>query len=230
MKRLLFGAVFLAAVSAHADTGLPGKEWHGAQWIGAGGNPALYSQYLPVFRLDCSFESDGDRSTVFFGANDRRLGSAFLNKEHVEAPEGSSFIAIEIDDKSGKIRLKRRNYTAGEDEPTLLAEADLRTKGKSHDIGISCSLGNIEISVDGESLIKKGVNPYGNGGDYMAYPVLADVGLASDDSIKGNFTVSNFRSPNAVLTETESISATPATLCSFRPKSPDRPCCEALSR
>lgn len=199
----------LSSIAVHAATGMPGKDWHGAQWIGAGDELALYSQYLPVFRLNCTFEGDGTKNTIFFGANDERLSNAFLNKEHVAAAEGTSYIALEFDNINGKARLMRRNYTAGENKPTLLAEADYQSKGRKHDIVVNCSLGNIGIDIDGKKIISKGINPYGNGGDYMAYPVLADVGLSSDGSIKGDFTIRNFRSPNAILAKIDGLSVSP---------------------
>lgn len=209
MRKLLLGAAVLAGFAAHAAIGVPGERWHGAQWIGAGDSLPVYPQYLPVFRLDCEFEADGGRNTVFFGANDERLSASFLNKNHVETAPNTSYIAVEFDSDNQKARLIRRNYTSGEDTPLVLAEKEYSLRDGANSLSASCVLGNIEISVNGEKLFAKGVNPYGNGGDYMAYPVLADVGLASDGAIKGRFTVRNQRSPQAVLTVIDGLSAAP---------------------
>lgn len=209
MRKFLAVVAVLAGVAAQGTAGVTDDEWHGAQWIGAGDELPLYPQYLPVFKLECSFESNGLKNTVFFGANDERLSKSFLNKEHVEAAGGTSYIALELDGKQGKARLLRRNYTDNEELATIISEADYTEKKGTHKIDISCSLGNIEVDVDGQRLFAKGVNPYGNGGDYMAYPVLADIGLTSDGHIKGVFTVRNFRSPNAVLTTIEGLAAAP---------------------
>ena len=209
IKRFLLGTALFAGLAAQGAAVMPEDDWHGARWIGAGNELALYPQYLPVFRLECTFESEGPKNTIFFGANDERLGKAFLNKEHVEADKGTSYIALELDGKRGKARLLRRNYIANEDIPSVIAEADYTDKRGPQKVGISCSLGNLEISIDGKPMFSKGINPYGNGGDYMAYPVLADVGLTSDGSVKGNFTIRNFRSPNAVLSTIEDIAAAP---------------------
>lgn len=216
-KILILAASLLTGSDAHAMTGMPGEEWHGAQWIGAGESLAIYPQYLPVFRLDCTLESDGAKTAIFFGANDERLSKAYLNKDHIEASEGTSYIAVELDKADGKIRLLRRNYTSGENTPTVMAETDCQIKGPDHDISVKCSLGNIEIYLDGDRLIATGVNPHGNGGDYMAYPVLADIGLTSDGRAKGEFSVRNFRSPSAILTSSGPLTTAPGDTAFISP-------------
>lgn len=205
MKNLLLTIFATGAIAASAAP----ADWHGAQWIGADGSPAVYPAYMPVFRLQCDYESDGAVSTVFFGANDERLTTPYLNKDHVAASPGTSYLALQLDSTAKKIRLLRRNYTAGEDTPTLMAEADFSPGPGRHSIDISCALGYIDIDIDGARVLSKGVNPCGNGGDYMAYPVLGDVGVSSDADIRATFTVRNRRSPGATVGTTGEIEAAP---------------------
>lgn len=195
MREFFFATMAAAALCASA--GNSSDVWGDAQWIGSGDGPALYAQYLPVFRLDCGLESDGGDCAVFFGANDERLQKAFLNQGHVVAGPGESYFALEF--SGGKARLMRRNIAADENKPVLVAEADFELPSGHHELTLRCSLGNVTVDVDGRRIISKGVNPYGNGSDYVAYPVLADVGVCARGKAQADFTARSFRSPEAVL-------------------------------
>lgn len=209
--RAFFLSFMCAVLSAAAtSTGIPGADWHGAQWIGAGHAMPLYPQYLSVFNISCTISGDSDKAAVIFGANDMRLAKPHLNRWHLRRGYGESYVAVELDSKANKVRLIRRGYTPAEDLPTILAEADYIPDGSKHKIDIRCNIGNTDIYIDDHKILSRNINPYcrgGNNADFNAAPVLADPALCSDGNLSvENLTVSNFRAPGATLFNTGELS------------------------
>lgn len=71
--------------------------WNGARWIGGSDEDmVLYSHYLPVFRLDCSFQMKKQamsRKIAFvYGANDERLMDANKNIYHIASGKDEAYI------------------------------------------------------------------------------------------------------------------------------------------
>lgn len=214
MKHILASAVIATAmISCTSGNGIgtPDSSWHGAEWIGAPDTELpCFPQYMPVFCIDYTYTTDGNNNTVFLGANDMRLAQAHLNKEHVAAAPGTSYIAIELDDATGTARLLRRNYKSDEDTPTLMAEGKYTPDGSKHTITAKCELGLMDIYIDGDSVMHAGVGPYGNSSEAIAYPMLADVGITSDGNISdGNIRIYNLRSPHCTVATIADISSAP---------------------
>ena len=76
--------------------------WNGARWIGGSDEDmVLYSHYLPVFRLDCSFQmkkqATSRKISFVYGANDERLMNANQNIYHIASGKDESYIKVEFD-------------------------------------------------------------------------------------------------------------------------------------
>ena len=217
---------FETGLMAHKNGNNP---WNDCQWIGIDeADNALSSQYLPVFKLDVTVQLDSlHKSTKFgllFGMNDERLMKGYLNKFGLASQKDSSYVLLEWDAsqamKGGPtyIRIYRHGYTPEDNahlpikEWTLPDSIACRAKAWApHRISVRECLGETSISVDGVPLAPVGINPLGNGGDYMAFPVLADVGLRLAPGQKVNitrFAVCNYRSPGNTIVNLDDLCGT----------------------
>ncbi|MEJ2882300.1 family 78 glycoside hydrolase catalytic domain [Pedobacter sp. GR22-6] len=201
--------------------------WGGAKWIGADDKHlALYSHYLPVFKLSFSLQLDENSGSTkagfIYGANDLRLMDSNKNLFKLANPKDSAYIMIELD-LSGKqpnaqatLNVYRRGY-APEDRKekplkTFLIPSSIinpSTKYHNHRIHLSSNLGDTHIYMDGlekENLLGRlNLNPLGQGGDFIAFPVLGDVGYKVPYGQKASFSdleIRNYRSPSNVLVST----------------------------
>ena len=190
--------------------------WGGAQWIGTKENDQyLYSHYLPVFRLACSVRLDkGTRSThasILYGCNDERLMEPGGNLWHLSAKRDSSYVRIELnadkvaDGGEAVVSVYRRGYHPKETGEHLMTEYAV-SKGiiskvnlyDSHRISIASCLGDTKVEMDGREIGTLNLNPLGKGGDFIAYPVVGDVGISLGKGQKvqfSEFEISNYRSP-----------------------------------
>ncbi len=67
-------------------------------------------------------------------------------------------------------------------------------------VSIASNLGHTDIFVNGKKVCYIGINPIGNGGDWLAFPVLAEMGVdISGNAVISNLKVRNFREPSNVL-------------------------------
>ena len=209
----------------------------GARWIGRrDGGVMFYANYFPVFRLSFDVRLDkASRSTAasfIFGANDPRLMDANKNLLGVCNPKDSSYIKLELDAAARAINIYRRGYKRGEDgsQPiatfaiphSVINESNIYD---THKIHVAVNAGATEIYMDVphganastaddskklQTLIGKlNLNPTGQqGGDYIAYPVVGDVGIALRPGQKAAFSnieVRNFREPQDVITSIGSL-------------------------
>ena len=76
--------------------------WNGAKWIGGGDEDmVLYSHYLPVFKMNLSFqlkeEGAAKKAEFVYGANDERLMDANKNIYHIQSAINQSYVKIEFD-------------------------------------------------------------------------------------------------------------------------------------
>lgn len=195
--------------------------WHGARWIGGDDEDmVLYSPYLPVFRLDFSFqmkEQATSRKIAFvYGANDERLMDANKNLYHLSNGKDASYIKVAFDltplegGGSAWIHLYRAGYQP-DDKPSVplksfLIPNDVLNVGnqyQAHTFSLYSNLGFTTLKQGDVQLGEVNVNPLGQGGDFIAFPVVGEVGFALED-VKGfsgvKMEIRNFRSPENRLT------------------------------
>lgn len=179
----------------------------GARWIGGGGIP-FCSQYLPVFRIGFTVSVSGGRDAragFLYGANDMRLTDANRNILGMAADRDASYIEVQL--AADSLRLYRVGYRPADSAVRPLkafampAGFDINAV---HDVLISSSAGHTSISIDGRETGRLGINPMGNGGDYIAFPVVGDVGYRLPQGCEATFRnvrIENYRSPNNTLCE-----------------------------
>lgn len=203
------------------------NEWEKAQWIGGGkDNMVLYSHYLPVFRLNYAFcldsLSEASQAAFIYGANDERLMDSNKNLFGLAARKNESYIKIEIntlplrEGQEAEIRIFRVGFSPEDkkDIPfrtfaipqTLLNQMN---KYQEHMLTIASELGYTRIFFDGNAAAigEANLNPFGQGGDFTAFPVVGDVGFynpAGKQTASARIEVCNFRSPQNKLSVTHS--------------------------
>lgn len=211
-----------ATSSSWFETGLMSDRedspaWDGAQWIGGNQDShTFYSQYFPVFRLCCRLQLDkkskSTHASFIYGANDLRLMDADKNILGVKNAPNQSYIKVELNiSDAAHISIYRSGYTkkdiATQPHVTFAIPAALLIGNKryaSHEIMLSSVVGATEIAMDGVILGKTTLNPMGNNGDFIAFPVVGDIGFSTDPGQEAHFeelSVRNYRSPYAVLSK-----------------------------
>ena len=211
------------------ETGLMAKNeqdaaWGGAQWIGTGDDDqAFYAHYLPVFRLGFTVTFDrhshSTSASILYGGNDERLMDANKNIYHLQARRDSSFIRIELDGNSitkggqAKVKVYRKGYHPDDNADRPLTSFDIPQTiiGKHnlyqpHRMEVASNLGDSKIYVDRKEVGNVNLNPLGRGGDFIAYPVVGDVGIRLKQGQKATFTdlsISNLRSPGNVIAQVD---------------------------
>lgn len=198
--------------------------WNGARWIGGGDEDlVLYAQYLPVFKLNFTMQLDSTtkstRGGLLYGANDHRLIDPDKNYYRLKAVKDSSYIYAELDitaansNGAAVLNVYRAGYTPGDKTnqplksfPVPASIINGQNRYGKHTIYLSSVMGNTDFWIDGEDtknyIGHAGVNPIGQGGDFIAYPVLADVGFRVPQHQKAlfsNLIIRNYRGPSNVL-------------------------------
>lgn len=199
------------------------ENWEGAKWIGGGNEDmVLYSHYLPVFKMNYAFRlspSSPSLKTAFvYGANDRRLMDSNMNLYGLANRENESYIKIELDasplpqGKEANLKIYRAGFCPT-DTPqtplatlpvpdTLVSKANLY---QEHTIILKSNLGTTQFFIDDETraIGEVNLNPLGQGGDFIAFPVVGDVGfyLQEGEPMSAlRLEINNFRSPENRLT------------------------------
>lgn len=213
--------------SSWFETGLmnPGvSAWSGAKWIGGGNEDmVLFSQYLPVFTINYTVQLDKESGTTkagfVYGANDTRLMDKYKNMYNLENKRDSSFFLIEIDISSlpsngnAQLNLYRAGYTPHDKKNTPYKSFNVPSeiintdnKYEEHTLELRSELGYTRIYIDGtekENIVAEiNLNPLGQGGDFIAFPVVADIGffvLKNQEARFSNVKFSNFRNPSNVI-------------------------------
>lgn len=207
MKQSLLNAIVAATVaSSHLGVmGMPKQTkseqtpFEGAEWISIHSDSLpIYPEYLSVFQLGFNLDTPNRHgASILFGLDDPRLMDPNKNVYGLKNKSGESYMCLQIDGDS--IRLFRSGYAPSDEAATPLAAMYVDNFRHHNDsIEIAVNYGNIDIAVNGKKVGGKGMNPLGNGGDYIAFPVLA--GLVVDIPEESNATirdiaVNNFRDP-----------------------------------
>ena len=196
MKRLLYLFVALLPYVCCA-------QFDDAKWIGSN-HYTLYADYLPQFRISWTVQLDkkSDRLAVLFGGNDPRLMNRNMNILGVECGKDESYIKLELDASSHRTNVWRIGYTTKGKE--LMKSFDIGTVDAyaRHTIEVHCCLGVADFLLDGKKLGDVVLNPMGKGGDYIAFPQVANIGYemeAGQRATLHNMEVRNYRSPYGVL-------------------------------
>ncbi len=207
--------------------------WGGAKWIGGGdADMVLYAPYLPVFRLAYTVQLDADskstRASFVYGANDPRLLDKNKNLYHLQNQPNASYLRLELDiallaaKGPAQLRIYRVGYHPNDKQDTPFKSFAIPTallhngnKYARHTFELSSDLGYSRIYLDGtkreNQVAEVNLNPLGQGGDFIAFPVVADIGFAVPKGQAAAFSgveVRNFRSPGNVLF-TEQLGAQP---------------------
>ena len=196
------------------------KAWASAQWIGTKETDQyLFSHYLPVFRLAYAVQLDkttrSTRASILYGCNDERLMEPGGNLWHLSAKRDSSYIRIELntdkisEDGEAVVSIYRRGYNPEESGECLMAAygvpKEVVSKANlydSHRISIASCLGDTKVEMDDMEIGALNLNPLGKGGDFMAYPVVGDVGISLEKGQKAYFSefeIANYRSPGNTI-------------------------------
>ncbi|MEN5232990.1 alpha-L-rhamnosidase [Sphingobacterium faecium] len=198
--------------------------WNGARWIGGSEDDrVLYAHYLPVFKLNFSIQLDENtKSTTgafIYGANDPRLLNANMNYLRLQNNKDDSYIKIELNTEplsSGNaavLHIFRVGYVKNDSKRIPLKSMEVpsqfinkRNQYLKHTIYISSVLGDTEIYINGlekNNLIGSiNLNPLGKGGDFIAFPVVGEIGIAVPKDQVAFFSdveIRNFRSPSHLL-------------------------------
>lgn len=205
------------------------EAWKGAKWVGLPeSSNVLHSQYLPVFRFSISLQLDkrskSKQASFLLGVNDRRLMDANKNIYHLQNHQDASYIKLELntqgidDKKEATVAVYRVGYAKEDKQDVPLKvisiPASVINQGNrylKHHFEVAVNLGYTEIFVDGQSLGIQSLNPIGQGGDFLAFPVLADQGIAVNKSQMATFSeaeVRAFRSPGNVIVKVDKLQMT----------------------
>lgn len=203
-----------------------GEGWNNARWIGGGTeDKVLYSHYLPVFRLSFSLRFDrvsrSARAGFMYGANDERLMSRNKNMYSLENRKNESYVKVELDmtplDRNGQavMNIYRVGFHPDDKKdipyyrisvPRHLMNEDNRYE--KHTVHLSSNLGFTCFYLDQTEIGSVNLNPLGRGGDFIAFPMVGDLGL---DIPKGqsvafsDVTVSDFRTPSATIARVKKL-------------------------
>jgi Alpha-L-rhamnosidase N-terminal domain./Bacterial alpha-L-rhamnosidase. len=174
--------------------------------------------------------SGSSKASLVFGANDKRLMDKNKNVFNLSVKPNESYIRVELDcsnlvNKEGDfalIKVYRVGYHPEDkkDKPigSVVVPTSIINAGNvyaAHTIWVESSVGTLNFEVDGQKImipkpanyniyIPFGiqVNPMGIGGDYIGFPMVADVGFMLEKHQKAAFSnlqIRNYRSPSNIL-------------------------------
>ena len=196
MRTLLLCLAFSLSIVANAGI------FDEAKWIGpAGHDLQSCPDYLPVFKIEFDIEISGDGSgSIVYGLNDPRLLDSNMNIHNLCNKPDSSGIQVEFTG-NGKVNVYRYGYHPDDsDRPIASFDANIKP-GRNH-VVLANNLGHLDLYVNDTKTGYIGLNPIGNGGDYLAFPVLAEMAVYIPEeghaAISG-ITVRNFREPANVI-------------------------------
>lgn len=222
-----------ASAASWFETGLMSNDrtyqgWNGAKWIGAGDKDrTFYSHYLPVFKLNFSLQLDEasktTRSGFIYGANDERLMARYKNLYQLENKKDESYIKVELDiapllsGKEAALNIYRAGYHPNDKRDTPYKRFTIpqeiineHNKYDWHTISLRSNLGFTQFYVDNtdKQIGSVNLNPLGQGGDFIAFPMVGDVGYFVPAGQAASFSkveIANFRSPSNVITALQDV-------------------------
>lgn len=198
--------------------------WDGAKWIGGDDNDlVLYSDYLPVFNISYTIELDKNnestRAGFIFGANDPRLMNRNNNIYNLQNDKDESYIEVELDiskinvGENAFLHIYRVGYAPNDNKDiplqSLEIPATVINKGNQynkHTIQLKTMYGITNFYIDDKNdsyeIGRVTINPIGNTGDYICFPLLCEIGFSAKPGQSANFSnveVRNYRVPNNIL-------------------------------
>lgn len=204
---LLFSLLTAANVQAF--------EWsQKAQWIGTSDeDQCLYSPYLAAFRISFKqkLEKPDSQVSLMWGIDDERLMSAGFNSYGMQMGKGESWVKLtyQLASDSARIDIYRQGYSPSDNGSVPLATFYVprqlfaaSAQNGWHTITIASCLGDSKFYFDEKEIGAFNLNPLGRGGDFIAYPVLANIGIsvAKDSSAEiADFQIGNYRSPQGMI-------------------------------
>lgn len=203
MLRHKIPALVFSALSVLPLSGSASVPFEGAEWVSVHSESLpVYPDYLSAFRLGFRLDKlKDDSASLLFGMDDPRLMDANKNVYGLSNRPGESYMRLQVDGDS--IRLFRSGYHPHDDPSKAIAALPVDNFRHSGDsIEIAVNYGNIEVFVNGNSLGRHGVNPLGNGGDYIAFPVLGCVAVdipERSNAVISDIAVSNYRDPRNTI-------------------------------
>ena len=225
-------AQFQTSLLSHKREAWGNAKWIGL----AANKLPLYADYLPIFRLSTEVALDktthSSKVALVFGANDPRLMDSNKNLNHLHNGVNDSYVKVELDTskldqgKAAQINVYRVGYSKTDSATQPLYQFDVPTsvlneqnRYQPHTIAISSVYGIVDIHLDGDQYqIPKpplaspflvpgvNINPMGLGSDYIAFPMLSDVGFALEAGQKAqvhSLVVRHYREPANALVQAE---------------------------
>lgn len=201
--------------------------WDSAEWIGTEAEDmVLQAHYFNVYKVHYSLQldkkTDTEKASFILGANDPRLMDKNKNMYNLENDVNESYVEFELDvsdvkkdSGNAKLLIYRAGYEPEDDPDSPITELDIsrdlidnKNKHNAHDISIWGNSGVFHIFIDGENRITPAngfnVNPVGSGGNYIAFPMLSEIGFSVDKKQQASFSnlkVTNYRKPSNTLFE-----------------------------
>jgi alpha-L-rhamnosidase len=183
------------------------------------------------FRYDVQLDqkSKSTRASFIFGANDERLMNKNRNTENLVSKKDESFVKLELDiskvdgSETGKARLNiyRTGYSKDDklDYPIQVLVIPLtiinkKNKYDKHQVQALSIFGVFDFYIDGNDpshcitknkegkMTSINLNPAGWGADYIAYPIVGDIGFSLEKGQKASFSnvaIMNNRAPSSIL-------------------------------
>lgn len=189
------------------------------------------SVFTVGYKIRLDEGSASKRASFILGANDNRLLDKNMNIFGISSPKNGHYIKLELDISGldgtenglAKLNIYRIGYHPSDNpgKPMLILNIPLTSvnetnKYQPHQVKLESVFGSFTVFVNGTRLSAGGgeqqdrpfgggginLNPSGNGGDYIAFPMLADIGFSLDAGQKASFTelsVLNYRKPSNIL-------------------------------
>jgi alpha-L-rhamnosidase len=187
------------------------------------------SVFKVKYSLKLDRESNSTRAAFILGANDSRLLDKNKNIFNIESKQNGSYIKLELDISSvdgsasglAKFNVYRVGYHPNDvaDKPFFSVSVPQKiisdlNKYEKHSFFLESTFGSVTVIIDakdndhkltpgqgGQSFGGGGLNlnPVGKGGDYIAFPLLSDIGFSVDSGQKASFSnvvVTHYREPS----------------------------------
>lgn len=181
------------------------------------------------YEIQLDQKTKSNKASFVFGANDERLMNKNRNIQDVANKKDSSYVKLELDisavngTENGKAKLNiyRVGYTKTDNNKVPfktfeipLSSINQTNKYSKHQIFASSVFGVFNFYVDGNDRVHNvtkddsgqtnsvNLNPIGRGADYIAYPIVGDIGFSLNKGQKAYFSnveIMNFRSPSNSL-------------------------------
>lgn len=196
------------------------------------------SVFKVAFGVQLDSESGSARAGFIIGANDHRLLNRDMNIYGIESEQGGSYVKFELDIASvdgsetglARFHIYRVGYHPDDRSDTPFKSMDIplslissENRYEEHQIVVESVFGSINIFVNGTEKENRignpgtprfgrggiNINPMGSGGDFISFPMVADIGYSMDAGQKAvfsNVTIRNFRKPyNALYYKDQAI-------------------------